>query len=348
VGKLCAWQREERLDAVVIASAVNRYYFTGIETSDGWLVSEREGPAFYTDFRYLTMARQCLKFMPTRKVWRPGEEADAWARMGRSWRRVGFEGSLSAAQFNRLKAALPNVEWIDVSTGLTAFRSVKSRAEQQLIRRAVAANDQLFAELLRTIAVGVSEWDVRTFVRRAADLLGEGEAFDTIACVGRHSAECHHHPDQTVLKREQPLLVDLGVKVNRYCSDMTRSLFFGSPPPLYREIHALVLAANRKAIRGIRPGRRCDDIDDIARSHIAKAGYGDYFGHGLGHSLGLEIHETPSFSPSCKAVLKPGMVLTVEPGVYLPGRFGVRIEDVVLVTNSGCEVLSQTPRDLSY
>jgi Xaa-Pro aminopeptidase len=142
-------------------------------------------------------------------------------------------------------------------------------------------------------------------------------------------------------------LLDLGLKLDHYCSDMTRCVFFGTPTPLYRDLHTIVLEANQRAIRAIAPGALCCDIDAIARQHITKTGYGAYFGHGLGHAVGLEIHETPSFSSACKTALKPGMVLTVEPGIYLPGKAGLRIEDVVLVTRSGCEVLSQTPRWLT-
>lgn len=347
VGRLRAWQMRQRLDALIVLSDVNRYYFTGLETSNGVFLSDAtNAPVFFTDFRYLTMAKSRLSFMPSKPIWRPADEREALARMGRNWRRVGFEGSMEAARFLTFQEALPNVEWVNISSDVAAFRSVKSPLEQRLIRRAVARNDDLFSGLLRQLSSGVSEWDVRTRVRRAADVLGEGEAFDTIACVGRNAAECHHHPGNAVLKRGQPLLVDLGVKVDRYCSDMTRCVFWGQPTPLFRDIHAIVLKANRQAIRAIRPGRPCCEIDAVARKIIAKAGYGACFGHSLGHSLGLEIHESPSFSPACKTPLKPGMVLTVEPGIYLPGRLGIRIEDVVLITRDGCEVLSATPRYL--
>ena len=346
--RLCALLERDRLDAALVLTEVNRYYFTGLLASNGLLlVQRRRTPVFYTDFRYLVMARRCLSFLPSRELWRAADEPSVISALGKAWRRVGYEGQLDAARFNRLKTALPQVEWVDVSARLSEMRAVKSLAEQRAVRAAAAANDRVFAEVLKGISPGQTEWDVRNSVRTWADRLGQGEAFDTIACVGRNAAECHHHPDETVLKRGQSLLIDLGVRLDHYCSDMTRSVFCGSPAPLYREILGVVLEANRKAIRAIRPGRRCADIDAVARRHIEKAGYGAHFGHGLGHALGLEIHEPPNFSAACKTELKPGMVLTVEPGIYLPGRLGVRIEDVVLVTRSGCEVLSQTPRELS-
>lgn len=345
---LCAQLAHDRLDAVLLVTEVSRYYFTGLQTSNGLvLVEKRQPPTFYTDFRYLVMAHRCLTFMASKKLWRPADEPSVMAALGASWRRVGYEGQMDAARFNRLKAALPQVEWVDVGKPLAVMRSVKSPAEQRLMRAAVAANDRLFCEVLKQVVPGMTEWDIRNGVRLWTDRLGQGEAFDTIACVGRNAAECHHHPDTTVLRGGQPLLLDLGVRLDHYCSDMTRSIFFGKPTPFYREIHAIVLEANQKAIRAIKPGRRCDEIDAVARGHIEKTGYGDCFGHGLGHALGLEIHESPNFAASCTTELAPGMVLTVEPGIYLPGRMGIRIEDVILVTDSGCEVLSQSPRWLT-
>lgn len=349
VRRLRAWQARERLDAVVIVTEVNRYYFTGLQTSNGLLLSEKgRAPAFYTDFRYLVMAKSRLSFMPSQALWKPSEEQGVLAGLGCSWRRVGYEGALSAARFNKLKEALPQAEWVDIGSGLAEMRAVKSSGEQRVMREAVAANDRLLAAVLKQAAPGMSEWEIRRRVRSEADLLGQGEAFETIACVGRNAAECHHHSDDTVLRKGQLLLLDLGVKRNHYCSDLTRTVCLGAPAPLLRDVHRIVLEANRKAIRAIRPGRRCDEIDAVARGHIERAGYGAYFGHGLGHSLGLEIHESPSFSAACKTELQPGMLLTVEPGIYLPGRLGVRIEDVILVTATGCEVLSQSPRGLAW
>jgi Xaa-Pro aminopeptidase len=348
VRRLLAWQARERLDALLVTSDVNRYYLTGIETSNGCFLAERGlEPVFYTDFRYLTMASNRLTFMPAKKIWRPSDEAAAFQSFGRKWRRVGYEGSMGAARFLKLREALPDVEWVDAAGELSAMRSVKSRAEQRVMRAAVAANDRAYSAVMRQVAPGMTEWEIRNIARREADLLGQGEAFDTIPCAGRNAAECHHHPDATPLRRGQPLLLDMGVSVDRYCSDMTRTVCLGAPSPALREVHRIVLEANRKAIRAIRPGRPCCEIDAVARAHIEKAGYGKHFGHGLGHSLGLEIHESPNFAATCSTPLKPGMVLTVEPGIYLAGRLGVRIEDVVLVTSGGCEVLSQSPRELT-
>jgi len=329
------------LDAMFIITPVNRYYFTGLDASNGVLLLTA-APAFYTDFRYLIMARKCISFMPIKSLWKSSDEQDALAKMGKGWRRVGYEGTLGAKRFEALRKALPQVEWVDVTDAISEMRSVKSSAEQQAMRRAIRANDSVFSRVRGQLRDGMREWDVRNIIRREMDLLGQGEAFDTIVCAGKNSAECHHHPDETIIRKDRPVLIDMGVKLDYYCSDMTRSFCLGAPSPFYRDIHRIVLEANRKAVKAIRPGRVCADIDAIARQHIATAGYGKYFDHSLGHSLGLEVHEAPSFAPTCKTVLKPGMMLTVEPGIYLPGRFGIRTEDVIRVTSNGCDVLTSS------
>jgi Xaa-Pro aminopeptidase len=375
VKRLAALQKRLRLDAALVFTDVNRYYFTGLETSNGLLLAQTgRPPVFLTDFRYIVMARKQAPWLSPRLLWKAADEQAALARTGRRWRRVGYEGAISAARFLKLKEALPGVEWVDLSQETAGLRAVKSPAEQRLVRAAVAANDRLCAELLRCVRPGMTEWEIRGIARLLADRFGHGEAFDTIACAGRNGAECHHQPDGTVLRPGRPLLLDLGLKLNRYCADMTRCVWLGGvrarksratsgrdatrggprppgaaaeavPPALWREVHKIVLAANRAAVRAIRPGVPCRDIDAVARRVIEKAGYGKFFGHSLGHGLGLEVHESPNFASSCKTPLRPGMVLTVEPGIYLPGRFGIRIEDVILVTRDGCEVLTQTPRE---
>ncbi|HRR33177.1 MAG TPA: Xaa-Pro peptidase family protein [Kiritimatiellia bacterium] len=347
--RLQAAQRRQRLDALLVTTAINRFYFTGLETSNGVLLSERgAAPAFYTDFRYLTMARRAAAWLPSHLLWRPSQEQEVVAGMGCGWRRVGYEGAMPASRFLKLQAALPDVEWIDATDLIQALRAVKSSEEQRRMRAAIAENDRLLAETLRQAAPGMREWEIGAVMRREAERLGQGESFPAIVCAGRNAAECHHQPGDAVLRRGQPLLLDLGLKLDHACADMTRCVSFGPPTPLWREIYRIVLEANRAAVRAIRPGVPCQAIDAVARGVIERAGYGACFGHSLGHGLGLEVHEAPSFSVACTTGLAPGMVLTVEPGIYVPGRLGIRIEDVVLVTRDGCEVLTGTPRELEW
>ena len=330
-----------KLDALFVQTEVNRYYFTGMFTSNGIIMAERgEEPLFFTDFRYVISACKEIRCMPSKLLWKGSEEQGVLRGFGSGWKRVGFEGAISAARFIKFKEALPDAEWVDIQDEILQLRSIKSKAERGAMRRACAANDLMLEAVLNQVQRGMSEWEISALVRREAETLGQGEAFKAIVCVGSNAAECHHHPGSTVMCNNQLLLIDLGVKVNHYCSDMTRTTFFGKPTALYKKIYKIVLDANREAISKIKPGVSCDAIDRVARDYITKAGYGKNFGHGLGHGLGLDVHENPRFSSAEKTVLKPGMVITVEPGIYLPGRLGIRVEDVVLVTRDGCELLS--------
>jgi len=334
-----------KLDALFVQTPVNRYYFTGLSASNGLILAERgEEPMFFTDFRYLTVAKKEVMCMPSKMLWRPKEEKGVLTGLGSSWKRVGFEGNISAAQLIKFKESLPNVEWVNIQFEIAELRSIKSGAERKAMRRACSANDLMLAGVLDEIEIGMTEWEISSLIRQAAERMGQGESFGAIACVGRNGAECHHHPDNTVLKKNKMLLLDLGLKLDHYCADMTRTTFFGKPNELYTKVYNIVLDANRKAISEIKPGVSCGSIDKVARDYITKAGYGKQFGHSLGHSLGLEVHEDPGFSIGHKTVLKTGMLMTVEPGIYLPGKFGVRVEDVVLVTRDGCEILSNSDR----
>ncbi|MEI6644613.1 MAG: Xaa-Pro peptidase family protein [bacterium] len=341
--KLQVYQKREKLDVLLISTETNRYYLMGFCASDGLLVLTDE-PTFYTDFRYFVAAKKALPFLKVKLIWKTGEESGALAQIGKKWKRIGYEGALSAERFGMWREVFASVEFVKVSAAIDELRSIKSLAEQRCLRAAVRATDAVFAAVRSQMTPGMTEWDVRNLIRRGADFCGQGEAFDSVVCVGKNAAECHHHPDETRLLENGSVLIDMGVLKDYYCSDMTRSFCLGKSTAEYRGIYKIVLEANLKAIHAIRPGRACSEIDAIARKHIEKAGYGKQFGHGLGHSVGLEIHESPRFSVTCNTVLKPGMIMTVEPGIYLSGRFGVRIEDVVLVTRTGCEVLTKTDK----
>ena len=336
---------KEGLDGAVVTRGISRLYLTGFESSAGTLlVDAAEGAVFVTDFRYIIMAERALPF--ARCLLKKGGNDPAQAFL-KKWKSCGYEELEAKATLDALFAKLPESccrKPVDAALG--ELRAVKSRREIAALRRAVAQGDALYAWALPQIHPGMTEWDARAVFRRGADLFGQGESFDTIVCAGANGAECHHNPDLTVIRPGDPLLMDFGVILDRYHSDMTRCVHFGKPSALYRKVYGIVLEANRKAIEAIRPGMTGEEVDAVARGHIAKNGYGAAFGHSLGHSVGMEIHEGPNFSPNEKRVIKPGMVITVEPGIYLKGRLGVRIEDVVLVTKAGCEVLTTTPREL--
>ncbi len=348
LARLARQLRREKLEAMLVLSDANRFYLTGFTASNGVLLVTPAGrPRFYTDFRYLEAADSQLPFVRVEKIGKPADQLAPIARRG-GWARVGYEGSLlPASRLQAFRDALPSVkEWVNADGTVSTLRMIKSRCEMRLVRAAVRAADAAFARFLPEVRPGMSEWELRRRLRRHIDDVAQGESFDCILAVGENASRCHHHPGARILGRSEQLLVDMGVIVQGYCSDMTRTVYFGRPPRRFRHIYEVVLEANRKAIRGIRPGRTGREIDAIARGHIERHGYGRYFDHGLGHGVGLAIHERPSFSKTEETVLRPGMVMTVEPGVYIPGYGGVRIEDMIVVTRAGCEVLTRTPKDL--
>lgn len=347
IEKLQAAMAAADIDAVFLYSSINRAYFTGLTTSNGLLLVERQGtPIFYTDFRYLEVAHRTLKGVEVRKFKPAKEQLADYAAFARTWKTVGYEGTLTVAQFLPLQETLAGVRMTSVSTLVSSLRGVKSASEIDAIRRSAAANDALFAELMETFRPGMSELEMLRHFRMKEAARGLTESFDPILCAGVNAVECHHKPDATVLQPNSELLIDMGVLVDGYCSDMTRTVFFGKPTPRFKEIFDIVLEANRAVVEAVKPGVRCCDIDKVARDIIDRYGYGAAFDHGLGHSVGLEIHEMPSFSKTCETVLEPGMVLTDEPGIYLSGEVGVRIEDLLVVTETGCEVLSHTPHEI--
>lgn len=339
----------EKFDAVLIEDAVNRLYFTGLESSNGLLaVAIDEKPLFFTDFRYLEMARKQIVFLKCAMLPRENRyHGLAWLAAHKRWRRVGYDGSGSVAALERMKQAMPDVKaWSPAESVIGGLRAVKSLREQAVLRNAVRMGDAVFARALAQVKPGMTEWGIRVLMRRVMDEVSQGESFETIVAMGANASRAHHQPSLRQLRRGDELLIDMGVKVNGYCSDMTRVVFFGPPSAKLREIYRIVLAANQRAMAGVHAGITSGEADALARRVIEKAGYEKYFGHSLGHGVGLHVHDPGSLRPNCKDVLKPGMVVTIEPGIYLPGVGGVRIEDMVLVRRNDCEVLTATPKSL--
>ncbi|HUT25218.1 MAG TPA: Xaa-Pro peptidase family protein [Sumerlaeia bacterium] len=361
IARLAREAARARLDAFLVYTEANRLYFTGFQSSNGILVVEADGvgeadrvgragrePEFYTDFRYIEMARQSVASARVQLL------GDLPRRFGplakrRKWRRVGYEGEISTIQHKSFREAMPEVEeWVEAQEAIVRLRAVKSRAEQAAVRRAVRIADEVYRQTIAEVRVGMTEWDIRCILRRWVDRLdAEGEAFDSIVSVGSNSSKPHAKVTRRVLRRGQPLLIDMGVRMGRYCSDMTRTVFAGEPSKKMRSIYKIVQAAQLKALEAVRAGRRCCDVDAAARKYIEKRGYGKFFGHGLGHGIGLSVHEPPALNAKTKDRLRSGMIVTIEPGIYLPGIGGVRIEDTVIVRPGGCEILTQTPKDLT-
>ena len=335
-----------RLDAVVVFGEANIRSLTGVVCDNGCLLLDVAGGrrvVFHTDFRYVPMVHRVAPWLRVREVRRGVTFMDLLRADGIRPKRLGYESTITASRYLSLKKRFPKAALVDVSDDILSLRAVKSVEEITRIAAAAALNDEIWARARKDFKPGMTEKDIQRVIQAWMIALGDGEAFETIVCAGANAAECHHVPDGTVWRKGDPLLVDMGVKLDGYCSDMTRCLG-GRSGARYGEVYNLVLSANRAAVAALKPGLTGKELDAVARRVIRKAGYGKFFGHALGHGVGLEIHEQPVASKKSDVVLKPGMVVTIEPGIYLEGELGVRIEDLVLVTKDGCEVLSSSAR----
>ncbi len=335
---------ERKLDAAAVFGQSDIRALTDVDCDNACLLVRPSGePVFYTDFRYVPAVERLAPWLKVGDI-RKLDGAKPFKGRGTPFAKMGFESSVSHAKFLRLQKAFPGAEFADVLEDLKALRSVKTEWEQDRLRDSERLNDEIWAEARSKFKAGMTEREMARIIKHLMIDLGEGEAFETIVCVGKNAAECHHVPDDTVWDGREPVLVDMGVKLAGYCSDMTRNIVPDRPSRLYKKVYSLVLEANMRAIAAAKPGMTCGELDAVARGFLKRNGFGKAFGHSLGHGVGIDIHEAPAAAKKQKTVLKPGMSVTIEPGVYLPGNLGVRIEDLVVITEKGCEVLSSSPK----
>lgn len=242
-------------------------------------------------------------------------------------------------------ALCPNCPCTVGSDCVDDVRACKDAAEQELMRVSSRINDIVMEKAAAQLHEGVTEKEIAEFILAQYPAEGcEGPSFAPLVCFGAHAADPHHTPDDTPLKPGDCIVLDIGGRKDRYCSDMTRTFFCGQPSEKHAAIHDLVRTANELAESMLRPGVPLKELDLAARNHIAAAGYGEFFNHRLGHFIGQTEHEKGDVSSVTPLIAKPGMIFSIEPGVYLPGEFGVRIEDLVLVTEDGCEILNQVDK----
>ena len=331
----------------ILRGRANVQAVTGVDCGgDAWVVVADGKTTLYTDFRYIPMVHRVAPQLKVRDVKKfTADLKRAFGGRGSTGRRVGFEKAISVAEFERLKKVLPRAKFKDVTKEMQCMRAVKSADEIAKMRAASDLNVEIWNAAQKEFRAGMTERQMAGIIRSMMFERGEGEAFDTIVCVGANAAECHHVPDNTAWNGKDPVLVDMGVKLDGYCSDMTRNFIPGGKKSkvssLYRKVYDLVLKANECAIAAVKPGISGKKLDKVARDVIRKGGFGKCFGHSLGHGVGLEVHEAPNASQKSDWILKPGMFVTIEPGIYLEDNLGVRIEDLVLVTETGCEVLTR-------
>jgi Xaa-Pro aminopeptidase len=335
-------------DAALITSPANVRYLSGLVSSNMAILVPAEGPAVLgTDFRYAeAAARDCadLEIVIERQL----EPALASIAAGRGSRTLAFEAQQMTVEQHSALAALPGVpRLVPFGPVIESLRTIKDEAELDLLATACTITDQAFAAVLGAIEPGRTERELAVLLERAmVDLGAEGLAFDTIVASGPNGAIPHHSPTGRGFERGDLITVDCGARYGGYHADMTRTVALGSPAAWQLEIYELVAAAQAAGVAAAAPEAAVTDVDAAARSIIAAAGHADHFGHGLGHGVGLEVHEAPILGPGRKGRLADRVPVTVEPGVYLPGKGGVRIEDTLVVRTAGPEPLITTTRDL--
>jgi Xaa-Pro aminopeptidase len=349
------------LDGMLLTTPADLSFLTDFTGEDSIGLFTREGAFwFVTDFRYKQQAKEEVGWMELHV--READMADALAKVLRQSkaRKIGFEANgatvgqmraIERALETGKKAAAANggaakIELVPVEDVLLTLRKVKDDHEVALIRKAVAVAEEAYNAVRDEIKVGQTESYLAALLGFEMRCRGAtGTSFETIVASGAASALPHYRPQERGLLKDSILLIDWGGVVGGYCSDMTRTLAIGNVPARMKEAFKAVYEAQKAAVAVLRPGVMTMNADRAARDVIERAGFGEYFGHGLGHGIGRQIHELPSLrNTGGDEELRPGMVVTVEPGIYIPGLGGVRIEDDVLITHSGCEVLSTLDR----
>ena len=260
---------------------------------------------------------------------------------------VGFDKEWACRFALPLMERRSDIKPLIGSPAVDRARMLKTREEIDLMRLSSRLNDKAIDKAISALSDGVKESEIANVYMNEAKALGAGGgSFDSLICFGANCAEPHHATDDTVIKSGDSVILDVGASLNAYCSDMTRTVFFKSATEEQKKVYEIVERANAAGRAAVRPGVKLKDVDRAARRVIEDAGYGKYFIHRTGHGIGLEVHEFPDVSAVSEAVCEPGMVFSVEPGIYLPGRFGVRVEDLVAVTEDGCETLNEYTKEM--
>jgi Xaa-Pro aminopeptidase len=348
--KLRSLIKEAKADALLVTSFTNVTYLTGFTGDDSYLLVTADGETLITDPRYTTqLEEECpgLKL----EIREPGVTMLAGTTKvisGAKVERLGLEGSSATIGFQQsLVKELPKLETVCTENLVEELRIVKDTSEVEATRVACVQARRAFEVVRAGLTTDMTELEVAAELEYQARRFGaKALSFPPIVAVGARAALPHARPTQRKLSEDDFTLVDWGVNSGLYMSDLTRIIVTGKISPKLRKIYGVVLKAQLAAIDAIRPGKTCEQVDSVARQIITRAGFGKAFGHGLGHGTGLQIHEAPRLAIGHKTKLQPGMIVTVEPGIYVPGWGGVRIEDDVLVTRTGHEVLSNVPKEL--
>jgi Xaa-Pro aminopeptidase len=337
--------KQHHLDGVVIFSPANISYLTGYRSRDSYLLLSGRHKVYITDSRYTQEAEEHLAGSMSIHQLKNSFAQDLSALCADlKIKRLGFEEKhLFYSEYRRILQSLgQRVALVPLQGWVEELRQVKDADELKKIKKAVAIASAALESIAGAIVPGKRELEIAAELERFIRFQGASMAsFDIIVASGPNAAFPHHVTGSRKIKRGEPVLIDMGADYLGYKSDLTRVFFSGKITLLARRVYDIVRQAQQLAFGMIKPGVKASEVDARARGYIAAQGYGAFFGHNLGHGVGLETHEAPALSPKATVELKPGMVITVEPGIYLPGKFGIRIEDMGVVTANGCEILSR-------
>ncbi len=338
-----------KADGLLLTSRYSRHYGAEYDIAEGVAIVSKKGCRYFTDSRYIEAAQNGIRGFEV--IMTDGQHPysqllnDAIADFGITV--LGYEEDyLTVAEFTAYEEKL-NAKLVPMHAEISGFRAVKEDWELENMRKAQAITDKAFSEMCTRIQPGMTEKELQ------AELIyclykngGEGLSFDPIVVSGPNTSLPHGVATDRVIQAGDFVTMDFGVLCSGYCSDMTRTVAVGFATEEMEKVYNTVLQAQLAGLAATRAGVKGKEIDAAARKVIMDAGYGDYFGHGYGHSLGLEVHEAPNCNPRGETVMAEGMVSSAEPGIYLPGKFGVRIEDVVIFTADGCENITKSPKNL--
>lgn len=338
------------VDCALITSDINRRYFTGMKSSAGYVVVLPEKSYLIIDFRYIEKARNTVTDCEVIRYTSLRENLNDIISK-HNVRSIAVESkTITVSELDTLKNLFSAISFISddtLSNLINNLRVKKSDFEIECIKKAQRIAESAFEELLNYIAIGRTERELSLYLDYQMQKRGsEGVSFETIALSGANTSMPHGVAGDKKISENEFLLFDFGAVYNGYHSDMTRTVCKGDPTDEMQKVYSVVLEAQLAALERIKAGESSKVIDSVVRKIIADAGYGDYFGHSLGHGVGLEIHELPTASPNSDMILEENMILTVEPGIYLPSKFGVRIEDFVQITAFGCENITKSKKNL--
>ncbi|MCR4338221.1 MAG: Xaa-Pro peptidase family protein [Candidatus Omnitrophica bacterium] len=343
IKKFLASLKKHHLDAYLVTNDTNIRYLTGFPASESWLLVTPRGSYYITDARYTLEAKKGLKGVKVQQYTQSIAKTIFELAESSKVKTLGFDARhLSLWQFQQLKKTCPRAIKLVIQNGLIEeLREIKEPSEVQQIRECLKIHFKAYSYLKGIVRPGISEKAILTKLEGHVKSQNVGFSFPSIIASGPHSCFPHAKVTSRKLQKNEPVLIDMGIDIHGYKSDLTRMFFLGRIPPRIREVEQFVKDAQEEAIKKIKPGVIAADVDRAARQYLEKHGVAQYFSHSLGHGVGLDIHEAPRLSQYNTSPLKEGMVITVEPAVYIPNQFGIRIEDMVLVTAKGCEVLSR-------